>query len=94
MIRPLADRILIKMVEEEETTKSGIILASAAKEKPQIAEVLEVGPGEKINGKLEEMYVKKGDKVIVNKYSGSEVKYDGEEYIIIKQSDILAIVEE
>ena len=64
MIKPLADRVLIKMVQEEETTKSGIILASGAKEKPQIAEVLEVGPGEKIDGKVEEMYVKKGDKII------------------------------
>ena len=75
------------------TTKSGIILASAAKEKPQIAEVIEVGPGEKIDGKLEEMAVKKGDNVIVSKYSGTEVKYEGEEYLIVKQDDILAIVE-
>ena len=93
MIKPLADRVLIKMVQEEETTKSGIILASGAKEKPQIAEVLEVGPGEKIDGKVEEMYVKKGDKIIVSKYVGTEVKYEGEDYIIVKQSDILAIVE-
>ncbi len=93
MIKPLADRVLIKMVQEEETTKSGIILASGAKEKPQIAEVLEVGPGEKIDGKVEEMYVKKGDKIIVSKYAGTEVKYEGEDYIIVKQSDILAIVE-
>lgn len=93
MIKPLADRVLIKMIQEEETTKSGIILASGAKEKPQIAEVLEVGPGEKIDGKVEEMYVKKGDKIIVSKYAGTEVKYEGEDYIIVKQSDILAIVE-
>ena len=93
MIKPLADRVLIKMVQEEETTKSGIILASGAKEKPQIAEVLEVGPGEKIDGKVEEMYIKKGDKIIVSKYAGTEVKYEGEDYIIVKQSDILAIVE-
>ena len=93
MIKPLSDRVLIKMKEKEETTKSGIILASTAQEKPQIAEVIEVGPGEKIDGKLEEMYIKKGDNVIVNKYSGTEVKYEGTEYIILKQEDILAIVE-
>ena len=93
MIKPLSDRVLIKMTETEETTKSGIILASAAQEKPQIAEVIEVGPGEKIEGKLQEMYVKKGDKVIVSKYAGTEVKYEGQEYIIVKQDDILAIVE-
>ncbi len=93
MIKPLVDRVLIKMKENEETTKSGIILASSAKEKPQIAEVVEVGPGAKVDGKIEEMYVKKGDKVIVSKYAGTEVKYDGEEYIIVKQDDILAIVE-
>lgn len=93
MIKPLSNRVLIKMEEGEETTKSGIILANAAKEKPQIAKVVEVGPGEKVDGKLEEMYVKKGDKVIVSKYSGTEVKYEGEEYLIVKQDDILAIVE-
>ena len=93
MIKPLSDRVLIKMKEAEETTKSGIILASKAQEKPQIAEVIEVGPGEKMDGKLQEMCVKKGDKVIVSKYSGTEVKYEGEEYIIVKQDDILAIVE-
>ncbi len=93
MIKPLGSRVLIKMKEGEETTKSGIILASTAQEKPQIAEVIEVGPGEKIDGKLEEMYIKKGDNVIVNKYSGTEVKYEGTEYIILKQEDILAIVE-
>ena len=93
MIKPLSDRVLIKMTEKEETTKSGIILASAAKEKPQIAEVIEVGPGEKIEGKLQEMYVKKGDKVIVSKYAGTEVKYEGQDYIIVKQDDILAIVD-
>ncbi len=93
MIKPLADRVLIKMKESEETTKSGIILAGASKEKPQVAEVIEVGPGAKVDGKVEEMYVKKGDNVIVSKYSGTEVKYDGEEYIIVKQNDILAIVE-
>lgn len=93
MIKPLGERILIKMIESEETTKSGIILSSGAKERPQIAEVLEVGPGETIDGKIVEMKVKKGDKVIVNKYSGTEIKYEGEELIIVKQSDVLAIVE-
>ena len=93
MIKPLNDRVLIKMKENEETTKSGIILAGASKEKPQIAEVVEVGPGEKIDGKIQEMYVKKGDNVIVSKYAGTEIKYEGEEYLIVKQEDILAIVE-
>ncbi len=93
MIKPLGSRVLIKMKEKEETTKSGIILASAAQEKPQIAEVIEVGPGEKVDGKLEEMNVKKGDNVIVSKYAGTEVKYEGIEYMIVKQDDILAIVE-
>ena len=82
MIKPLGNRVLIKMKEGEETTKSGIILAGNAQEKPQIAEVIEVGPGEKIDGN-----------VIVSKYSGTEVKYEGTEYIIVKQDDILAIVE-
>ena len=93
MIKPVADRILIKMKEGEETTKSGIILSSGAKEKPQIAEVIEVGPGGNVDGNNVEMYIKKGDKVIVSKYSGTEVKYEGVEYLIVKQSDILAIVE-
>lgn len=93
MLKPLLDRVVVKMIESEETTKSGIILSSSAKEKPQIAEVLEVGSGRTIDGKLEEMYLKKGDKVIINKYSGTEVKYEGEELIILKQDDILAIVE-
>lgn len=93
MIKPLGSRVLIKMKEGEETTKSGIILAGKAQEKPQIAEVVEVGPGEKIDGKLEPVEVKKGDNIIVSKYSGTEVKYNGEEYIIVKQEDILAIVE-
>ena len=91
MIKPLGSRVLIKMKEGEETTKSGIILAGAAQEKPQIAEVIEVG--EKIDGKPQEMYVKKGDNIIVSKYAGTEVKYDGEDYIIVKQDDILAVVE-
>lgn len=93
MIKPLADRVLIKMKEGEETTKSGIILASAAKEKPQIAEVVEVGPGKTVDNKVEPMGVKKGDNVIVSKYAGTEVKYQEEDYIIVKQEDILAIVD-
>lgn len=93
MIKPLQDRVLIKMVEAEETTKSGIILSSAAQEKPQIAEVIAVGPGKTEDGKEEKMYIKEGDKVIINKYSGTEVKYEGTEYTIVKQEDILAIVE-
>ncbi len=94
MIKPVADRILIKMTESEETTKSGIILSSGAKEKPQIAEVIEVGPGgTNTEGKEIKMYIKKGDKVIVSKYAGTEVKYNNEDYIIVKQDDVLAIVE-
>ena len=92
MIRPLSDKVLIKMQEKEETTKSGIIL-TATKEKPQIAEVIEVGPGRIVDGEREEMNVKKGDKVILNKYAGTEVKYDGVDYIIVSQADILAVVE-
>ena len=93
MIRPLQDKIVIKMIQSEETTKSGIILSSGAKEKPQVAEVIEVGPGGLIDGKEVKMEVKKNDKVIVSKYAGTEVKYEGEDYIIVKQSDILAVVE-
>ena len=93
MLKPLADRVVIKMVESEETTKSGIILASTAKEKPQIAEVLEVGPGGNVEGNEIKMYIKKGDKVVVSKYAGTEIKYEGEDLLIVKQSDILAIVE-
>ena len=93
MIKPLGDRVLIKMKEAEETTKSGIILTTGSKEKPQIAEVVEVGPGEKVDGKLQEMYVKKGDNVYVSKYAGTEIKYEGQDYIIVKQDDILAIVD-
>ncbi len=93
MIKPLSDRVLVKMKESEETTKSGIILASTAKEKPQMAEVVEVGPGKMIDGKRETMEVKKGDTVVVSKYAGTEVKYEGEEYIILREDDILAIVE-
>ena len=93
MLKPLSDRVVIKMLESEETTKSGIILAPNSKEKPQIAEVVEVGPGREVDGKLEKMLVKKGDKVVVNKYAGTEVKYEGEDYTIVKQDDILAIAE-
>lgn len=93
MIKPLADRVLVKMKEVEETTKSGIILSAGAQEKPQIAEVIEVGSGIIVEGKTEPMNVKKGDNVILNKYAGTEVKYEGEEYIIVKQEDILAVVE-
>ncbi len=93
MIKPLGSRVIIKMKEKEETTKSGIILANGAQEKPQVAIVIEVGQGEKIDGKLQELEVKKGDNVIINKYSGTEVKYEGEEYIIVKEDDILAIID-
>lgn len=93
MIKPLADRVLIEMVEAEETTKSGIILTSGSQEKPQIAKVVAVGPGKVEDGKEVKMYIKEGDKVIINKYSGTEVKYEGKEYTIVKQEDILAIVE-
>ena len=92
-IRPLADRVVIKMVEAEETTKGGIILTSAAKEKPQVATVVAVGPGGLVDGKEVEMIVKVGDKVLTSKYSGTEVKVDGEECTIVRQSDLLAIVE-
>ena len=93
MIKPLEDRVLLKMVEAEETTKSGIILSSGSQEKPQVAEVIAIGPGRVEDGKKVEMNIKVGDKVITSKYSGTEVKYEGEDYIIIKESDILAIVE-
>ena len=93
MIKPLMDRVVIRMVEAEETTKSGIVLAAAAKEKPQIAEVIAVGPGGVIDGKEVTMCVKVGDKVVFTKYAGTEVKYEGEEYIIIGQNDILAVID-
>ena len=92
-LKPLADRVVVKMVEAEETTKSGIILAGSAKEKPQVAEVVAVGPGGNVDGKEVEMIVKVGDKVLTSKYAGTEVKVDGEECTIVRQSDILAIVE-
>ena len=93
MIKPLADRVLIKMVESEETTKSGIILAPAAKENPLVAEVLAVGPGGVVDGKEVKMEIQVGDKVIVSKYAGTEIKYEGQELVIVKQNDVLAIVE-
>ena len=93
-IKPLSDRVVIKMTEAEETTKSGIILAGSAKEKPQVAEIVAVGEGKyDENGKLIPMTVKVGDKVLTSKYAGTEVKVDGEEYTILRQEDILAIVE-
>lgn len=92
-IKPLCDRVVIKMTEAEETTKSGIILAGNAKEKPVVAEVVEVGPGGMVDGNQVDMYLKKGDKVLISKYAGTEVKLDGEEFTILRQSDVLAIVE-
>ncbi|CDF01309.1 MAG: co-chaperone GroES [Ruminococcus sp.] len=93
-IKPLADRVVIKMTEAEETTKSGIILSGSAKEKPQIAEIIAVGTGKVTDdGKVVPMTVKVGDKVLTSKYAGTEVKVDGVEYIIIRQEDILAVVE-
>ena len=92
-IKPLADNVVIKATEAEETTKSGIVLTSAAKEKPQVAVVVAVGPGGTVDGKEVKMSVKEGDKVIAAKYSGTDIKIDGEEYTILHQSDNLAIVE-
>ena len=92
-LKPLLDRVVLKMVEAEETTKSGIILTAAAQEKPQIAEVVKVGPGGIVDGNEVVMTVKEGDKVVTNKYSGTEIKLDGNDYIIVRQADILAIVE-
>lgn len=92
-LKPLADRVIIKLVEAEETTKSGLILTGSAKEKPEVAEVIAVGPGGLVDGKEVTMTVKAGDKVITSKYSGTEVKFGGEEYTIVRQNDILAIVE-
>ncbi len=92
-IKPLGDRVVIKMVETEETTKSGIILTGSAKEKPQMAEIVAVGPGGIVDGKEVKMELKVGDKVITSKYAGTEIKFDGVEYTILKQSDVLAIVE-
>ena len=92
-LKPLADRVIIKMVEAEETTKGGIILTGSAKEKPDVAEVLAVGPGGVVAGKEVEMTVKVGDHVITSKYAGTQVKIDGEELTIVRQGDILAVVE-
>lgn len=92
-IKPLADRVVVKSVAAEETTKTGIILPGSAQEKPQVMEVVAVGPGGLVNGEKIEMTVKVGDKVITSKYSGTEVKCDGTEYTIVRQDDILAVVE-
>ncbi|NLZ48162.1 MAG: co-chaperone GroES [Clostridiales bacterium] len=92
-IRPLGDRVVLKKLEAEETTKSGIVLPGSAKEKPQEAEVVAVGPGGIVDGKEIKMEVKVGEKVIISKYSGTEVKLDGVEYTIVRQEDILAVVE-
>lgn len=92
-LKPLADKIVVKMLEAEETTKSGIILTAASKEKPQIAEVIAVGPGGLVDGKEVEITVKVGDRVVMNKYSGTEVKLENEEFVVIKILDVLAIVE-
>ena len=92
-IKPLGDRVVIKMQEAKETTKGGIILAASAKEKPEVAEVVAVGPGGMVDGKEVKMELKVGDKVLISKYSGTEVKIDGAEYTIIRQSDVLATVE-
>ena len=92
-LKPLADRVVIKKLSSEETTKSGIVLPGSAKEKPQMAEVIAVGPGGKIDGKEVEMYVKAGQKVVYSQYAGTEVKLDKEEFTIVRQNDILAIVE-
>ncbi len=89
---PLGDRVVLRQQEAEETTKSGIVIASQNKEKPQIADVVAVGPGGNVDGKEITMYVKEGDQVLFSKYAGNEVKLDGEEYIVVRQSEILAIV--
>lgn len=92
-IKPLVDRVVIKMVQAEETTKSGIILTGSAKEKPQIAEVLAVGPGGKVDGEDVSMYLSIGDRVIISQYAGTDIHIDGEDLKILRQSDVLAIVE-
>lgn len=92
-IKPLADRVVVKMLEAEETTKGGIILSSAAQDKPQTAEIVAAGPGGVVEGKEVVMEVAVGDKVIISKYAGTEVKFEGEEYTILRQSDILAKIE-
>ena len=92
-LKPLLDRVVIKSTEAEETTKSGIILTGSAKEKPVVSEVVAVGPGGVVDGKEVTMYVEVGDKVVISNYAGTEVKLDGEEYKIVRQNDILAVVE-
>ena len=92
-LTPLADRVVLKQKEAEEKTKSGIILASSAQEKPELYEVIEVGPGGMVDGNQVDMIVKAGQQVLVGKYSGSKVKLDDEEYTIVRQSDILAVIE-
>lgn len=92
-LKPLADRVVIKSLESEETTKGGIILAASAKEKPQVFEIVAVGPGGVVEGKDITMYVKPGDRVICSKYAGTEIKLDGEDFTVVRQNDILAIVE-
>ena len=92
-IKPLADRVVIKMLEAEETTKGGIILAGSAKEKPQVAEVIAVGPGGEVEGKSTAMVSAVGDRVIISKYAGTEIKVDGVEYNIVRQGDILAKID-
>jgi len=92
-IKPLADRVVIKMIEAEETTKSGIVLPGAAKEKPQIAEVVAVGPGGVVDGKEIKMELSVGDRVLISQYAGTNVKLDGQEYTILRQSDVLAKIE-
>lgn len=93
MIKPLLDRVVLKLIEAEETTKSGILLASSSKEKPHIARVVAVGPGGTVDGKEIKMQLNVGDKVIFSKYAGTEVKYEEEDYIIVRQDDVLAVVE-
>ena len=92
-LKPLADRVVVVSIENEEVVKGGIVLPTAAKEKPQLAEVVAVGPGGVVDGKEVQMYIKPGDKVIYSKYAGTEVKLDDKEYLIVRQSDVLAIVE-
>ena len=92
-LKPLSDRVVVKMLEAEETTKGGIILAASAQEKPQVAQIVAVGPGGMVDGKEVEMTVKVGQKVITSKYSGTEVKCDGEEYTIISEKDVLAVID-
>lgn len=94
MIKPLLDRVVLKAVENEETTKSGIVLAQTNKEKPQIAEVVAVGPGGMVDGKEIKMQLVVGDKVVYSKYAGTTLKYNDDEYIIVKQDDVLAIIED